>query len=129
MNKLTILLLLISLLFGCASFDNITKENRERLNRLSIGMEKNEVLSIMGTETVNIPFNSPSVITNPYKNETMLGASGKTYEILFYYTEVKSRDGVISDDELTPLVFEGGKLIGWGNTFFSDIKRIELKLR
>lgn len=129
MSKIKILLLLTSFLFGCASFDNITKENRERLNRLSIGMGKNEVLSIMGTETVNVPFNSPSIITSPYKNETMLGASGKTYEILFNNTEVKNKDGVISDDELTPLVFEGGKLIGWVNTFFSDIKRIELRLR
>ncbi|MBU1299143.1 MAG: DUF3192 domain-containing protein [Bacteroidetes bacterium] len=129
MNKMyQALLVLIVILMGCASFDAITAKNRVQLNQLKIGMTKSEVLSIMGTETINTG-GEPELVTNPYKIETFRGQSGKTYETLFYYTDVKQRDGVISDDELTPIVFEDGNLIGWGNSFFSDIKRIEVRIR
>lgn len=91
-------------------------------------MSKPQVLSVMGTETIKTG-GSPEIVTNPYKTETFRNQSGMTYEVLFYYTDVKRRDGVVTDDELTPLVLEDGKLIGWGNSFFSDIKKVEVRIR
>ncbi len=129
MNYRTLICFLsVSLVTGCASFDAITTQNRTRLNQLSVGMNKPQVLSVMGTETIKTG-GSPEIVTNPYKSETFRNQSGKTHEVLFYYTDVKRRDGVVTDDELTPLVLEDGKLIGWGNSFFSDVKKVEVRIR
>ena len=52
-------------------------------------------------------------IPNPYKSE-FLKVRGKSLEVLYYVTQIKKDDGVFNKDELTPLIFENGKLIGWG---------------
>ena len=59
-------------------------------------------------------------IDNPHRSETLMGKDGKPYEILYYYTDIKQRDDKITDDELTPLVFDGRKLIGWGYPFLDQ---------
>jgi hypothetical protein len=56
-------------------------------------------------------------VPNPYRSE-IKKVGNKNYEILFYYTDIRKQDGAITDDELTPLVLEDGKLIGWGWFFF-----------
>lgn len=110
-----IILLLILLMVGCASsVEQIRTQNRENLLRLSIGMEKFDVLQIMGTETVKD-------INNPYRVETPQGKDGDLYEVLFYHTDIKKNDHLVTDDELTPLVFKDNKLIGWGWAFLSEI--------
>jgi hypothetical protein len=114
MKKISFLLL-VSLILGCTSAsEQIRIKNRENLLRLSIGMGKFEVLQIMGTQTVES-------INNPYKVETPKGEDGALYEVLFYHTELKNKDGLISDDELTPIVFKDDKLIGWGWAFLNEI--------
>ena len=35
-------------------------------------------------------------------------------ELLYYHTDLKTHDGAVTDDELTPVVLLGGKVIGWG---------------
>jgi len=51
---------------------------------------------------------SSEVVSNPYR-ATGVQNEGRTYEILYYWTDVKPQDGTITDDELTPLIFENGK--------------------
>ena len=114
MKKISMLLLVLLILGCAASSEQIRTKNRENLLRLSIGMKKFEVLQIMGTETVN-------TINNPYKVETPKGRDGDLYEVLFYHTELKNKDGFITDVELTPIVFKENKLIGWGWAFLSEI--------
>jgi hypothetical protein len=65
----------------------------------------------------------PVTINNPYRNEIVAGKDGSTLEVFYYVTDVHRNDGLITDDELTPLVFDNGKLIGWGQTFLNDITR------
>ena len=126
MKKALALLLCLGL-FGCASMDAIRTTNRENLNKLSIGMTKSEVLSLMGTETIKTMVQT---ITNPYKTEILQGKNGKTLEVLYYYTEIKRTDDIITDDSLTPLVFDNGKLIGWGWSFLQDnVHKYELRMR
>ena len=113
MKKISFLLL-VSLILGCTSAsEQIRIKNRENLLRLSIGMGKFEVLQIMGTQTVES-------INNPYKVETPKGKDGALYEVLFYHTELKNKDGLITDDELIPIVFKNNKLIGWGWAFLNE---------
>jgi hypothetical protein len=110
-------------------------ENRQKLVRLSIGMTKAEVFEVMGTKTMVLTSTADletevRKINNPYRVESAKDTLGQTYEILFYYTDLKKADGVISDDELTPLVIKDGKLIGWGWTFLGDnIKRYQIDIR
>lgn len=121
MKRIILLICVTFLITGCATLSEIRATNRERLNKVSIGMTKEEVLNIMGTKRINAydDMSLVEVINNPYKTEILRGKD-RTFEVLYYYTEHKRADGAISDDELTPLVFDEGKLIGWGWSFFED---------
>lgn len=71
--------------------------NRDNLNKLEIGMSKNEVLKIMG---------------KPHQRE----ADGQ-YEWWLYLTDAwRSID-------YTPLAFENSRLIGWGRNFYIEKTR------
>ena len=54
MKYIVTLMILIILLVGCASLDQVRTKNRENLVRLSIGMPKSEVLQVMGAETITV---------------------------------------------------------------------------
>ena len=113
--KAVSLSLILLLLGGCASsIEQMRTKNRENLLRLSLGMSKFDVLQVMGTETVK-------GVNNPYRVETPKGQNGELYEVIFYNTETKDKDGVIGEDELIPIVFEDNKLIGWGWAYLSNI--------
>jgi len=127
------LLSLISI--GCIVFpvslghlDMLRTENRQNLGKLKIGMTKQEALHIMGEKTATDTFANKETVTatNPYKSEVRQ-QGGKSYEIYYYYTDIKHQTAVdawgwsqpspILEDELTPLVFYDGKLMGWGWSF------------
>lgn len=84
--------------FSCA--------NLMAIKGLSLGMTKEEVISRLGDESVQA---GTLVITNPYRSQATRGR-----EIIFYYTRLKTRDYKVTDDELTPLVFENGRLVEIG---------------
>ena len=142
------------------SLDQLRTENRQNLTGLNIGMSKEDVLTIMGDKTgghrgtlgalvggavagANAAEGYPSraaghhpsfnddalTATNPYRTETISDGE-KTLEVLYYYTDIKRNDGAITDDELTPLVFDNGRLIGWGWSFLeTNIQKYEIRLR
>ena len=111
---------------GCASVEGVRAKNREGLSRLSRGMAKAEVLSVMGTKSVTA---QRMRITNPWRVETR-EAGGLLWEILFYYTDMKRADYAITDDELTPLILKDGKLDGWGWSYLDDVAdKYEIRLR
>ncbi|MDP2939511.1 MAG: DUF3192 domain-containing protein [Candidatus Omnitrophota bacterium] len=145
MRKAIVLLLGAVLISGCATtvtLQDMTSANRQNLLRLSIGMTKNEALNAMGTETktakvalyqygnwAETPVESMK-INNPYRNEILRGKDDKIFEVLYYVTDVRKSDTNTSEDELTPLVFDNGKLIGWGWSFLQDnVQKYELRMR
>jgi len=99
------------------------------IRQVQLGMTDREVASLMGDQVVIGYQASDSLsgayeaipIKSPYRDEVL---SGKytTYKIIYYYTHVQSPDGIIADDELTPLVFKEGKLIGKGRDFLFALK-------
>ncbi len=133
------ILVICMTLQGCASFhwavsdSDVARQNKTRLEKLSTGMSKADALRLMGTQaqkarTVYYEYGNQwefpmddLEIRNPYKVEVMKGKENKSYEIVYYYTTVKKLDGAIADDELTPLVFENERLIGWGDRFLKEL--------
>ena len=143
MRKILALLLCLGL-SGCATvtLQDITSVNRQNLLRLSIGMTKNEALNIMGTETkaakvalyqfgnwAETPVENVQ-INNPYRSEILKDKNGKNFEVIYYMTDIRKTDTNTIEDELTPLVFDNGKLIGWGWGFLNEnIQKYEIRMR
>ena len=142
MKKLLLILLCLGLV-GCATISAVTTPNRENLMKLSIGMTKDEVIKIMGEDTKTAYENLAMLknvfswgmgaesqkINNPYRSEILQGKD-KTFEVWYYVTDDKTGKGVITDDCLTPLVFDNGKLIGWGQSFLQDnVQKYEIRVR
>ena len=80
-------------------------------------MTSTQVHQIMGTQLViGYQFHSPGYIPlsvpNPYKIKFDNIAAG--YVIEFYIEAIRQPDGIVSDNELMPLIFKNGKLIGRG---------------
>jgi len=147
MRKISLLLVLVLFLSGCAvallgagaggvmvlsrkSVSQATEQNRKSLPKLNLGLSKEETLKIMGTKTVRAYQKGKAIdITNPYRTEILQGKD-KTLEVVYYVTDVKKDDGAITDDELTPFVFDNGKLIGWGWSFLQEnIQKYEIRWR
>ena len=98
MKKLLALLLCLELA-GCATMGGVRTSNRENLMKLSVGMTKQEALEIMGTKKITTyepsalylaPLTAQA-INNPYRSEILQGKD-KTFEVLYYYTDVKQQD-------------------------------------
>lgn len=89
---------LLLLLAGCASEAAVNMENAKRLR---VGMTKEQVIAIMG-EPVKESFSTP--------------------DRWHYFVEPVWADGLTTEEECIPLIFEKGRLAGWG-------KRYDLKYR
>ncbi len=142
MKRYLVLLALLGLA-GCASAANFREANRSNLDRLVLGMDRQAVLGVMGvgeqrqltgSETagpigtgrdtmgvmsVRIPIggNRP-VLYNPHRGE-LYNAGDSAWEVFFYYTRVAHNDGMVTEDELTPIVLQDNVLIGWGWSFWA----------
>jgi hypothetical protein len=100
------------------SFYKAVAENRKSVSKLAIGMSKDEVLKIMGTE----PFiYGRMTVNNPYRVQRLQGSS-KVYQVVYYVTSIETDDNIIDENELTPFIFSDGKLIGWGWSFMEGIR-------
>ena len=124
------MLLSISLV-GCASISSVTAPNRGHLGQLSLGMDKQKVLKLMGTRVMKVKSDlfHAVIINNPYRSETLDDKDGKNYEVLYYVTDNKNDDFLVGDSDLTPLVIDNdGKLVGWGQNFLTEfITRNQVK--
>jgi hypothetical protein len=131
-------IVLCGMLTGCGGLllDDFRSTNRENLSRITIGMTRAQASQVMGSRSVSIVENQFSIfnqtsttVNNPYRTAAFT-ANNKQYDIMYYYTDLKRADGVITDDELTPIVFEGGKVIGWGQEMLSGtLNKYEIRLR
>ncbi len=109
------------LVFGaCASgFETVQSENRAKLYRLEPGQTREQVLEEMGTEPQEYNkgvFGQSGIVPNPYDQEVHEVGSDKI-EIFYYATNIQNTDGLITKDELTPLVLVDDILVGWGWTY------------
>ena len=140
MKKIIVIVIITSLLFGCTAYmatqlEEVRGRNRINLIKLELGMSKSDVLSIVGTSVDTLKSDQPTdkassrIINNPYKSSA-ISIEDKSIEILYYYTDLKSDDGAITDDELTPIVLINGKVTGWGWDYWHDTaQKYEIRIR
>lgn len=125
--KRFLLVLLCLALVGCATLSQATSRNRVNLIKLSLGMTKQQVLDIMGTKSFTAYYKKQYssrraiTVTNPYQSEILKGKEYKIVEVIYYLTDDKDNNGLIDKGDLTPFIFEDGRLIGWGGSFLDYI--------
>ena len=98
------------------------------IEQVQTGMTYSEVADIMGN-AVSIGYKSTVdsrgvyeeiLIKNPYDTE-ILTLDETRYRVLYYFTHIRRADGVVADDELTPLVFIEQRLVGKGKEFLAEL--------
>jgi hypothetical protein len=94
---------------------DLRQRNREGLRRLRVDMDRAQVESIMGTRAHWI--GDLGWVDAPFRQSRYLDEQGHTITVFAYYTDVVRKNGLIDDEELTPVVFRDGRLIGWGRDF------------
>lgn len=99
---------------GCATPQMRMDRNNDNLLRLDMGMTKEQVMAIMG---------------KPDLNEAYQSLYGRSVVIFFYYTQRKWADGNTTKDECTPVVFENGKLVGWGDEFYKRKMEVDVNVK
>lgn len=121
------------------------EENQTNISRLTPGMPRDQVVAIMGSQSLPRPLgtegsgqarterdsmgvaqvqiltgsNAPSLY-NPMRTG-IYEVGEHTWEVLFYYARLVEDDGVVSDDELEPVVLKDGFLAGLGWVYWRDV--------
>jgi outer membrane protein assembly factor BamE (lipoprotein component of BamABCDE complex) len=122
MNRwLSILLILVScsVLAGegeRVSLGTLAASNQSKLIHLSIGMTKDEVLALMGTNTSKT---HDGIVNNPWTSESFTDKGGVQTEVWYYVTRKNQPFTPVRRSLTTPVVFKDGKVIGWGNDALS----------
>ena len=111
--KFIISALLIATLAGCAGYPGLRDGNREKLAKLQLGMNKEQVEAVMGNDGFG-------QIMQPYKRE-VFEASGLAYEVLYYYTDY-IQEFQPMDTGMTPVIFRQGRFIGAGKDFLVKVR-------
>ena len=117
---------------GCAttSPSGVVGRAMMDIRTVQVGMSHQEVKNLLGDKVTtgyeitndNPPQPKPIFLKNPFRVE-LYRTDDKVYEVAFYFTTLKHQDGMITDDELTPLVFENDHLIGRGWEFYTNLKK------
>lgn len=117
---------------GCQSVEVKPTVSQEFVQRqfivdsqLRAGLSRDEVAGVLGKEIV-VGYTladevaeqyNPVILKNPQRSQT-IQKNGKTYVVDYYLARIQAADDKITDDELLPVVFESGRLIGRGWDFF-----------
>lgn len=103
----------------------------DEIRKLLVGVSREETLALIGrTTAIGYELRQGSVdeyqavtMTNPQKSQQYT-VGKNVYQVDYYVTRINKADGLITEDELTPVVFESNKLVGKGWDFFnSKIKK------
>jgi hypothetical protein len=138
MNRLAVLILMFAL-SGCA-VSTVSKEqtlgpapqaaeghtfaSAETIRKLMLGISREEALALIGrTAATGYELKGseykPVTVANPYRSQKITKGSD-VFVVDYYMTDIRKSDGVVANDELTPLIFQADKLIGKGWEFFNQ---------
>jgi len=107
-KKISIILTSIFLV-GCMPeiyIDDAIKSYNSVRHQISLGDHKNKVLAILHSSQNELP--------SEYAKASESYLKGKTVVEIYYARSVRQADGLTTDDEFTPYIFNDGKLVGIG---------------
>ncbi len=94
------------------SWEKVQEKNRNNLIKLSLGMSKDQVMTLMGTADLSEAY---------IQQSAQQGEANKEVLVLFYRTQHTHSDGKTTKEECTPIVLSNNALVGWGDTAYSKI--------
>jgi hypothetical protein len=101
---------------GQLTLTALASSNQVKLvNHVSIGMSKQDVISLMGNQTART---KDGIINNPWMVETSVGNDGAQYEALYYITRKNQPFTPVRKSLATAIVLKDGKVIAWGEKAF-----------
>ena len=109
-------------LVGELPLEDLASSNQAKLMQLSLGMDKDKVMTLMGTSTANT---RDGVVNNPWTVEAFADKDGAQYEVLYYVTRKNPPFTPIRKSLATPVVLKDNKVIGWGNDALNRIPGIK----
>jgi hypothetical protein len=101
--------------------------NESGFKAIQDGMTIDQVHQAMGDKLlIGYEFQSPDykplTIPNPYRSEAIKGTD---YFIEYYIEAIRQPDDIVSDNELMPLIFKNGKLIGRGWDLVNSVRPLK----
>lgn len=132
MRAIIFYFILMLTMVGCANmqtYDPIASATRQtfllnesEMAQIRIGMTQDQAHKILG-ESITIGYSQEKKITinNPYKTEN-LKIKEDVLIVEYYVTRINHPDGIVTDDELTPLVFSKGQLIAMGQEYLKTLR-------
>ncbi len=88
-----------------SSWESREKNNRAHIQHIQLNTAYLDITNTMGVADFN------EIITT----------QDVTYQVLYYRTQRQDSDGLTTKDECTPLVFNNGLLVGWGEAFVRNL--------
>jgi hypothetical protein len=87
------------------SWERVQDQNRANLTKLSLGMNRDQVMALMGTADFN----------EAYVKQD------KEIFVLYYRTQRVKGDGTTTKDECTPIVLANNAVVGWGEKAYHNM--------
>lgn len=100
------------------TLNEFADRNDIRLLEVYNGMTKKAVERIM-------EWHHADVWKNPYKRQTLHVADGKVYEVFFYLTRPHSKGHPITEKQLTPVIFNDGRVSAIGRYQLKKLRQRE----
>ena len=120
MIKRCVLGLMVLMVASCAtrsgpraqiSLAELASLNQAKLAHVSIGMRKEELVILMGSNTAET---RDGIVNNPWTAEGFATDSGARYEVLYYVTRPNPPFTPVRKSLTTPIVLKDDKVVGWG---------------
>jgi hypothetical protein len=100
---------------GHLTLAELAASNQAKLINLSVGMNKQDVISLMGNQTART---RDGVVNNPWTVETSIGKDGAQYEALYYVIKKNQPFTPVRKSLTSAIVFKDGKVVSWGENAF-----------
>jgi hypothetical protein len=102
--------------------EEFTEANDEKLLNIYVGMSRKTVERLMDGH-------QSGKWTNPYKHQTVMDADGKKHEVLFYLTRAPRPGQRVTENFLTPVIFQNERVTAIGRYPLKKLRRVACQSR
>lgn len=102
--------------------EDFAEANDERLLNVYVGMSRQTVERLMDGH-------QSGKWVNPYKRQAVVDADGKSHEVLFYLTRAPRPGQRVTENFLTPVIFQNERVVAIGRYPLKKLRRAACKTR